>query len=198
MGAPLAARDHAEEEPGIALPYRARAMRYGALVMTRSSLAWVLHTVSVGRRPLALALICALLAGSASVAVAGAPVKNGSYSGVTSEKGLVSFKVSANGKRILSFSTAVGYNGKCGQGGGPGFEIKVSSISIHARGKFAVTVKGTLPGAAIHVSPITVKLSGRISGKHASGTVAQTGDHPCTTTNVGANPYSETFTATAA
>lgn len=153
------------------------------------------------RRAFALGVVCVLLAvviGSTGVAVAGAPVKNAGYSGLTSEKGLVSFKVSPNGKRILNFVTTLGYNGKCGQGGGPGYEIKIGSIAIHAHGKFAATTKGRLPSALVHVKPITVKLSGHISGKHAGGTVAQVGFFPCTTVQKGANPYSETFTAATA
>jgi hypothetical protein len=150
---------------------------------------------SICRRLFALTLACALLAGAAGVAAAS--IKQGSYSGLTSENGTVTFKVAANRKHISSFSTALGYNGKCGQGGGPGYEIKVSSISIHAHGKFTVTTKGTLPGAAVHVPPIAVKLSGHISGSHASGSLAEVGAHSCTTTHKGANPYSETFAATA-
>jgi hypothetical protein len=163
----------------------------------RSSLSRVLRLALVRHRPLALASLCALLAGFAGVAFAGAPVKSGSYSGVSSEKGLVSFKVSANGKRILNFVTSLGYNGKCGQGGGPGYEIKAGQITIHANGKFAATVKGRLPSASVQVKPITVKLSGHISGKRAQGSVAQVGFFPCTTVHKGANPYSETFTASA-
>ncbi|HEU0249996.1 MAG TPA: hypothetical protein VFR48_04655 [Solirubrobacteraceae bacterium] len=136
----------------------------------------------------------ALLAfAAAGTAVAKAPTK-GNYQGLTSEKIAVTFEVSAGGKNILNFTTALGYNGKCGQGGGPGFEIKVKAIRV-SHGKFSATTKGTLH-AAVVVKPIDVKISGHISGKKATGTVAQTGGkNKCTTIDKGANPYSETFTA---
>lgn len=131
--------------------------------------------------------------GVAGVAVAKAPSK-GSYQGLTSENIAVTFRVPAGGKSILNFTTALGYNGKCGQGGGPGFEINVKSIHV-SHGKFSATTKGTLH-ASVVVNPITVKISGNISGKKATGTVAETGGkNQCTTLNKGANPYSETFTA---
>jgi hypothetical protein len=149
----------------------------------------------VARRALAPILACALLASATVVSAAKAPVKNGSYTGITSERINVAFKVSANGKRVQNFTTSLGYDGKCGQGGGPGFEIKVSSMRV-ARGKFSASTKGTL-SAAVSVKPINVKVSGRVSGKIATGTVAQVGAFLCTTGTKGANPYSETFTASA-
>jgi hypothetical protein len=142
------------------------------------------------------ALACALLVGATGAAVAKAPTK-GNYQGLTSERTAVTFKVSSGGKRVLNFSTSLGYNGKCGQGGGPGFEIKVKSMRV-SHGKFAAATEGTLTGALVVVKPIKVKVSGRISGKKASGTVAETGGkNQCTTLNKGANPYSATFTASA-
>lgn len=140
-----------------------------------------------------IAAVALLAFGAADTAVAKAPTK-GNYQGLTSENIAVSFKVPAGGKSILNFTTALGYNGKCGQGGGPGFEINVKSIRV-SHGKFSATTKGTLH-AAVGVKPINVKISGHISGKKASGTVAETGGkNQCTTVNKGANPYSETFTA---
>lgn len=145
-----------------------------------------------------LALACALLAGGTGALAAshGKHAKHaqpGSYSGITSESGSVTFTVSSNGKRVLSFSTAVGYDGKCGQGGGPGFEVKVKSMAISAKGAFSATVMGTFPVAAAKVKPLKMKVSGHISGSSASGTVFAPGDM-CTGGNH-ANPYSETFTA---
>lgn len=139
------------------------------------------------------AAVALLAFGVAGTAVAKAPTK-GSYQGLTSESIAVTFKVPAGGKSILNFTTALGYDGKCGQGGGPGFEISVKSIRV-SHGKFSATTKGTLH-ASVGVTPIEVKISGHISGKKASGTVAETGGkNKCTTVNKGANPYSETFTA---
>lgn len=138
--------------------------------------------------------VVALLAfGAAGTAIAKAPTK-GNYQGLTSERIAVTFNVPGGGKRILNFTTALGYDGKCGQGGGPGFEINVKSIRV-SHGKFSATTKGTLH-ASVVVTPISVRISGRIAGKKASGTVAETGSkNKCTTINKGANPYSETFTA---
>jgi hypothetical protein len=119
----------------------------------------------------------------------------GSYSGATSKPGgvPVTFAVSANGKKVLSFKTQIGYDGKCGQGGGPGFEVKVKSMAITASGAFSATVTGTFPVAAAKVKPVKIKVSGHISGSAASGVVFEPGD-TCSNDSH-ANPYSETFTA---
>ncbi len=155
------------------------------------------------RRLLGLLLpICVLLAG-ATGALAASHGKHehakhampGSYSGLTSKPGgvPVTFTVSANGKQVLSFSTQLGYDGKCGQGGGPGYEVKVKSMAISAKGTFSATVKGKFPVAAAKVKPVKVKVSGHISGSAASGVVFVPGDK-CSN-NSHENPYSETFTA---
>jgi hypothetical protein len=148
---------------------------------------------------LALALLGALLV-CAAAAAAKAPVKGAKYTGVTSSPGSspVTFAVSANGKRILKFTAHLGYNGKCGQGGGPTYEVKAGSIPIRAGGKFSATTKGTLSGTALAVKPVTVKISGRISGRTAIGSVVEPGGLRCKTTHKGANSYSATFTAKAA
>jgi hypothetical protein len=145
-------------------------------------------------------LACALLALTANAIAAKsskAPVKGATYTGSTSERVPVTFKVAKNGKRIQGFTTRLGYNGQCGQGGGPSFEIKIASIAIRAGGKFAASTKGTFSGATVHVPPIAVKVSGRIAGRSAGGAVFEPGK-PCTTLHKGKLPYSETFTATAA
>jgi hypothetical protein len=152
-------------------------------------------------RLLAPTLACALLACAAAGAWAaevhhgkhGAHVQSGSYEGTTGKTGgaSVTFTVAANGKRILGFSTSLGYNGKCGQGGGPGFEIKVASMAISKKGAFSAKTTGTFPAAG--VKSIKVSVSGHISGSKASGTVLEPGDR-CSSSS--ANPYSETFTAT--
>lgn len=147
-----------------------------------------------------LLAICVLLAGTTG-ALAASHSKHakhatpGSYSGLAGKHGgvPVTFTVSSNGKKVLSFSTTLGYNGTCGQGGGPGYEVKVKSMAISAKGAFSATVKGTFPVAAAKVKPVKVKVSGHISGSSASGVVFVPGD-TCSN-NSHANPYSETFTA---
>jgi hypothetical protein len=146
-------------------------------------------------------LACALLCfATAALAAKGHGKKHakhaqpGSYSGKTSESGEIAFTVSSNGKKILSFSTSLGYDGKCGQGGGPGYEVKVASMAITAKGSFSASVMGTFPVASAKVKPIKVKVSGHISGGSASGMVFKPGAL-CSKSNH-ANPYSESFTAT--
>lgn len=144
-------------------------------------------------------LSSALLAFTASALAAKShnnPVKGATYRGTTSEQLPVTFKVAKNGKRIQGLTTRLGYDGNCGQGGGPSYEIKVSSITIRAGGKFLATTRGTLSGTPIPVKPITVKVSGRISGRSASGKVFQP-RNICAAPNKGKLAYSETFTAAA-
>jgi hypothetical protein len=148
---------------------------------------------------LAPALAFALLVLGASATAAKspkAPVKGATYTGSTSEQIPVTFGVAKSGRRIQGFTTRLGYNGQCGQGGGPSYEIKVRSMGIGAGGKFAATTKGTLSNVAIHVKPVKVKITGRIAGRTASGTVFEPGN-PCTTLHKGKPAYSETFTAAA-
>jgi hypothetical protein len=149
------------------------------------------------RRSLMPVLACALLAGATSALAANShgPVAGATYRGTTSEGGAVTFKLSKNGKRIQGFQTGLGYDGKCGQGGGPGFEIKAGSITIGAGGRFAASARGTFPGAG--VKPITVKISGRISGASASGSVRNPSNNCEVPHKKSQLAYSETFTATA-
>ncbi|HEY1689244.1 MAG TPA: hypothetical protein VGF95_10320 [Solirubrobacteraceae bacterium] len=142
--------------------------------------------------PLVL-LACAPLILAATAKAKGA-AKGASFLGQTSETEPISFKTSANGKQILSFATYVTYDGNCGQGGGPAFEIRPKSIAIH-NGKFAVKTLAGIEDTGIKVEPIKVTIKGTISGRKASGTIAEIGGH-CTPAN-GKNPYSETFTVSA-
>src|SRR5690349_20463029 len=61
-----------------------------------------------------------------SAAAANGPVKGATYAGGAGrEPGTfrageaVTFRVARNGTHVLNFTTKLGYNGKCGQGGGP-------------------------------------------------------------------------------
>ena len=143
-----------------------------------------------------LAIPATLLA-SAAVAWATAPAKNKTYSGTSSERSPLSFKVASNGKHVTSFATTIGYNGKCGAGGGAPFVVKAASISI-ANGSFhkRVTAHGP-PGSQVPARKFDVsgKFSGK-GGKTAKGTVAAVNLH-CLPPNARKNPYSETYKATA-
>jgi hypothetical protein len=144
-----------------------------------------------------LALVCALLVLAAVTAAARAPkaVKGATYSGTTSEQVPVTFKVSKSGNQIKAFATRLGYNGHCGQGGGPSYEVAVRTMGIGAGGKFSASAKAGLKGVAA-VTPIEVKVSGRIVGRTASGSVAEPSNH-CSAPHADRLPYSETFTAQA-
>lgn len=149
------------------------------------------------RGPLLPMLAFALLA-LAAVAVAAKapkPVKGATYSGTTSEQVPVTFKVSRSGNQIKAFTTRLGYNGHCGQGGGPSYEVAVRTMGIGAGGKFSTTTKAALKGVAA-VKPVNVKVSGHVSGRVASGSVVEPGNH-CSAPHAGVLPYSETFRALA-
>ncbi len=146
------------------------------------------------RGALLTVLVFALLA-LAAAAVAAKPLKRASYSGTTSEQTRVTFKVSRSGKQIEAFNARLGYNGHCGQGGGPSYDVLVHTIEIGHGGKFSTTTKAALKGVP-SVKPVTVKVSGRISGRSANGSIVEPGNH-CSAPHAGVLPYSETFTARA-
>jgi hypothetical protein len=123
---------------------------------------------------------------TAGTAVAAEAVITGTYFGTNSEHGTVTFKVVAGGTAITGFKTDLGYNGKCGQGGGPGYNVSVSRIAIPASGKFAK--KTTLKVLTFHAPG---EVSGKASGDRVTGKVVQFlhgKPNKC---------YTETFTATA-
>ena len=100
------------------------------------------------KRRVVVAVVLVALVMSAAAAEAAAKTVNvtsGNYAGKTSERGAVTFKI-AN-RRIIGFLTYDGYNGSCGQGGGPGFKISITkrNIPINAAGKFStgITLAGT-------------------------------------------------------
>lgn len=153
---------------------------------------------TLSTRGLLLSVSIAALLVLAAVAVAAkAPkaVKGATYSGTTSERIPVTFEVSKSGRQIRAFSTGLGYNGHCGQGGGPSYEIAVGTIGIGASGKFSAITKAALKGVSA-VKPVKVKVSGHISGRSASGSVVEPGNR-CSAPHKGVLPYSETFTARA-
>ena len=111
---------------------------------------------------------CAALASAAGAAVAANHVDSGSYFGTNSEHGTVTFKVVDNGAAITNFRTQIGYNGKCGQGGGPGYNVVISRITIPANGKFSK--KTTLKLLTFHAPGV---VSGKASGSKVTGKVVQ-------------------------
>lgn len=149
------------------------------------------------RGPLLPVLVLALLvlAAVAAAAKTPKPVKGATYSGTTSEQIPVTFKVSRSGNQIKAFTTRLAYNGHCGQGGGPSYEIAVGTMGVGAGGRFSATTKAAFKGVSA-IKPVTVKVSGRISGRSASGSVVEPGNR-CSAPHKGVLPYSETFTARA-
>jgi hypothetical protein len=155
-----------------------------------------------GLRALPLAAVAcmplALLASGAAAKGHGkskGPVKGATYTGTTSEMETLSFKVSTSGRDVLSLTTDIGYDGACGQGGGPGFDVDVKSIAIEKGGKFSAKTTGVFPSSTLKVEPMKLKVTGTIDGATASGSVAEVGGK-CKAPASG-NPYSETFTAKA-
>lgn len=130
--------------------------------------------------------IATLLLGAAFAQAGVVKVKAGSYSGQTSEKVAITFKIA--GRWIESLKTAIGYNGKCGQGGGPGYTISVNKIKIKDNGSYFanITLKG--PVAAVKNSPGTLK--GKASGSTVTGKIVDS-----STAKFSCNGYTETFTA---
>ncbi|HTU87320.1 MAG TPA: hypothetical protein VMF57_17195 [Solirubrobacteraceae bacterium] len=135
------------------------------------------------RRLISIVAVCAglLVTGTALAATSVFP---GSYFGTTSEHGTVALKVVAHGPAITSFKSSLGYDGKCGQGGGPDFNVSVSRIAIGKGGKFSK--RTTLKLASNHtVGVVSGKASGsRVTGKIVGYLVNK--PNPC---------YTETFSA---
>ena len=110
---------------------------------------------------------CVALA-AATAAFAANRVSAGGYSGTTSEHGPVTFNVSSGGHAITNFKTQLGYNGKCGQGGGPGYNVVISRMTIPANGKFSK--KTTLKLLQFHAPG---EVTGLASGGKVTGKVVQ-------------------------
>jgi hypothetical protein len=138
-------------------------------------------------RAAALALLLSLALASVALAAGKAP-KAGTYEGTSSEKGPVALKVAKGGGAVVSFKTAIGYDGKCGQGGGPGFEPKVTHAPIK-KGRFSATV--TFKGVVPSIPSKTGKVTGRFSGGTVTGTVVI----PSLKDKAGCLAYSETYSA---
>jgi hypothetical protein len=118
------------------------------------------------RRLLALVLAVMLVFGAA---LAVASSRGGKYAGKTSEGGPATLTIAANGRTITHFKAVLGYNGKCGQGAGPGLTAAPARIPIGAGGRFAKNVTLTFANA-IHDPG---RVFGRVSGGKVTGTVEQ-------------------------
>ena len=132
-----------------------------------------------------LGLLVVLVGSSAAGAAAAR-----TFSGTTSERVAVSFEVA--GKHVVAFSTSLGYDGKCGQGGGPGYTVKVASIKIGTGGRFSATTTGV--GPVPSVPSVTLRVSGRIKANHATGRVLEP-KHFCAAPNQTKLSYAASFTA---
>lgn len=141
-------------------------------------------------RPLAhLAIpvvIATALCGGAIASAATHRPTPGRYAGVTSERGGVAFRVSKDRRSIVGFRTLLGYNGKCGQGGGPGLTAAARRIRIDRHGRFRVGVTLTFPQNPRAVRPSRGTIAGRVLGATVRGSVVERGNAKC---------YSETFSA---
>ena len=138
-----------------------------------------------GRAAFGFSLLLSLVLAAAAPAAGKAP-KAGTYEGASSEKGPVTLKVAKGA--VVSLKTAIGYDGKCGQGGGPGFEPQVSKASIK-KGSFSVTV--TFKGEVPSIPSKQGKVTGKFSGSTVKGTVAI----PSLKTSSGCLSYTETYSA---
>ena len=117
--------------------------------------------------------------------------KSGEYVGKSSEASPVTFIVSPGGDKITSFVGTLAYNGKCGQGGGPGFSLKVSTIPITSGGHFSVTTQGV-----DNATKGTIRITGIVSSRSAHGSIVEpTPFFKCSPPHQNVNSYSETFTA---
>jgi hypothetical protein len=115
-----------------------------------------------------VALGAAVALVTAGGALAANHVTAGAYSGTTSEHGTVTLTVASGGHAITNFKTQLGYNGKCGQGGGPDFNVVVSRTAIPANGKFSKDT--TLKLFTTHAPG---EVTGKASGSKVTGKVIE-------------------------
>ncbi len=121
-------------------------------------------------------------------AIAQAAIKSGTYTGQTSERISVTLRI--RGHTLKSLKTEIGYDGKCGQGGGPGYTIDAKNITIGKHGKFSAHIKLFGPVASVKTDPGT--LTGTASGNQVHGRITDTRIAKLSKCDA----YTETFTAT--
>jgi len=147
--------------------------------------------VSKRRVVVAVALVALVMSAAvAEAAVKTVPVVSGNYAGKTSERGAVTFKIAK--RQIVGFLAYDGYNGTCGQGGGPGFKISITkrNIPINAAGKFSTGI--TLQGPDRSVPNDVGTLTGTAAGSRVTGKIVNLTQEHHTVCKQG---YNETFTA---
>ena len=105
----------------------------------------------------------------AAAALASAAIPSGSYRGTTSEGGSVTFTVARGGRALRFFRAQLGYNGKCGPGGGPLLNASIPALAIGPGGTFATGTRLRL-GTVVNDPG---RVSGRISHGVATGTIQQ-------------------------
>jgi hypothetical protein len=113
------------------------------------------------------ALLATTLLFGATLALAA--VQAGKYSGVTSEGGPVTLTISAGKKSITHFSATLGYNGKCGPGGGPGLTAAPASLTIGAGGSFGKNLSLSIANGEHDPG----RVFGKVSGSKVTGTIEQ-------------------------
>jgi pectin methylesterase-like acyl-CoA thioesterase len=132
--------------------------------------------------------LLALGLAAALAPAANAAIKAGTYSGTTSERGTVSLTIA--GHKLKNLKTAIGYNGSCGQGGGPSYTVNVPSVKLKTSGAFTATI--VLHSPNVQGFPNRkAKLTGKAKGTRVTGKIAGIGFGSTTC----AQPYEETFTA---
>jgi hypothetical protein len=132
-------------------------------------------------------LLLSLALAAAALAAKKAP-KAGLYAGTSSEHSPVTLQVSKGGISVEHFKTVIGYDGKCGQGGGPGFTVAASTIPVKQE-SFSITT--TFKGPVPSVPSKRGKITGKFSGTTVSGEVVI----PSLKTH-GCSSYKETYAAT--
>jgi hypothetical protein len=107
---------------------------------------------------------------TAGAALATAPQKGWTYTTQPRAKVFVTFRVSANGKRVVNLGAGIAVKCKGGAGGFP--SARPGSGAITSRGTFTVVLKLYPPGPAGRKSSGTDTVTGRfIAGGKATGTV---------------------------
>jgi hypothetical protein len=120
----------------------------------------------------------------------------GTYAGTTTEKGTVSFTVTAHA--VVNFKVQDGYNGACHFSGGVGglrtYSVSIKTMALSASGRFSRRVtESNAPFSGTAVIAVT----GRFTGSKAFGTVTVIGK-VCGTGSPtpSASMYYESYSAT--
>jgi hypothetical protein len=138
------------------------------------------------RRFAIFVVVAAALVGAGLALASQVKVTVGSYTGQSSEHQTVTLTVV--GRTIKNLKTTIGYNGKCGQGGGPGYNINAKA-NIKNNGTFSANI--TLTGEVSAIKSVQGKLTGKASGSKITGTIDD-----LSTAKFKCNGYIETFSVT--